>query len=94
MENENQLPLPGENPQAENDKAAPSPDSSPPTPEPIVLSKLFPDVKQDLDALFPDPQMKQLLKEVHRTRQSNQRFLKRMNLTRFENDGDDPESDS
>lgn len=94
MENENQLPLTGENSRAENDKTAPSPDSPSPTPEPIVLSKIFPDAKQDLDALFPDPQMKELLKEVHRTRQSNQRFLKRMNLSRLESEGEDPESDS
>jgi len=65
-----------------------------PQQEPIVLSKLFPDVKQDLDTLFPDPQMKELLKEVHRTRQGNQRFLKRLNLSNLHADEDEspPES--
>ncbi len=94
MENEKQLPLTGEKPKTENDQVAPSPDSPPPAPEPIVLSKIFPDAKQDLDALFPDPQMKELLREVHRTRQSNQRFLKRMNLSRLDSEGEDPESNS
>jgi hypothetical protein len=37
-----------------------------------------------LDNLFPDPQMKELLKEIQRTRQGNQRFLKRLNLSKIE----------
>ena len=63
-----------------------------PQQEPIVLSKLFPDAKQDLDTLFPDPQMKELPKEVHRTRQGNQRFFKRLNLSKIENGEADPEA--
>ena len=70
-----------------------SPEQAPPPEEPIVLSKLFPEAKQDLDALFPDPQLKQLLKEVHRTRQGNQRFLKRLNLAKLQVEGEDPDSD-
>ena len=61
-----------------------------PQQEPIVLSKLFPDTKNDLDALFPDPQMKELLKEVHKNRQGNQRFIKRLNLSKIEEDDDSP----
>lgn len=57
-----------------------------PPQEPIVRSKLFPDAKQDLDNLFPDPQIKELWKEIQRTRQGNQRFLKRLNLSQIENE--------
>jgi hypothetical protein len=38
--------------------------------------------------------MKELLKEVHRTRQGNQRFLKRLNLSKIQNEGDDLDTDS
>ena len=48
--------------------------------EPIVLSKLFPKAEKDLDALFPDPSLKKLLKDVVKTRQKNERFLKQINL--------------
>ena len=90
MENETPKPvqpLPlaqnGENlPQAP--ETSPPPEAAIPQQEPIVLSKLFPDAKQDLDSLFPDPQMKELLKEIQRTRQGNQRFLKRLNLSKIE----------
>jgi hypothetical protein len=58
--------------------------------EPIVLSKLFPETKNDLDALFPDPQMKELLKEVHKNRQGNHRFIKRLNLSKIEEDDESP----
>jgi hypothetical protein len=51
-----------------------------PTEEPILLKKLYPHAKQDLDALFPEPNMKKLLKDLLRTRQKNDRFLKRVNL--------------
>jgi hypothetical protein len=61
-----------------------------PQQEPIALSKLFPDAKNDLDALFPDPQMKELLREVHKNRQGNQRFIKRLNLSKIEEDDDSP----
>jgi hypothetical protein len=64
-----------------------------PQQEPIVLSKLFPDARQDLDTLFPDPQMKELLKEVYRTRQGNQRFLKRLNLSNLHADEDESSSE-
>ena len=50
------------------------------TEEPIVLSKLFPDSQRDLDALFPDPGMKKLLKELVENRKKNDRFLKRLDL--------------
>ena len=59
---------------------APPPEQTPPPEEPIVLKELFPGANQDLDALFPDPGMKKLLKEVARTRQKNQRFLKKIRL--------------
>jgi hypothetical protein len=52
----------------------------PPTEEPIILKTLYPHAKQDLDALFPEPNMKKLLKDLARTRQKNDRFLKRVKL--------------
>ncbi len=94
MENENQSSIQvGESPAPNQESNPPSAQASPPQ-EPILLSKLFPDAKHDLDTLFPDAQMKQLLKEVHRTRQGNQRFLKRLNLSKIQNEGDDPDLDS
>ncbi|MDI6754416.1 MAG: hypothetical protein QME78_08480 [Thermodesulfobacteriota bacterium] len=48
--------------------------------EPIILKNLFPKIEKDLDALFPEPSMKKLLKDVVRTRQKNERFLKLINL--------------
>ena len=63
------------------EEANPSPaEQAPPLDEPIVLKELFPNANQDLDALFPDPSMKKLLKEVARTRQKNDRFLKKIRL--------------
>ncbi len=98
MENETQSPArPAEQPQAQNaETPPPAPgqpvpaETAPPQPEPIVLSKLFPDAKTDLDALFPDPQMKELLREVQKTRQGNQRFIKRLNLSKIEEDDESP----
>ena len=93
MEDETPSPVqpPGQNtetlPQAPD--TSPLPQAAVPQQEPIVLSKLFPDAKQDLDTLFPDTQMKELLKEIHRTRQGNQRFLKRLNLSKIESEEDD-----
>ncbi len=97
MENETPLPVqyPAQN--AETIPLAPEASSPPqtaiPQQEPIVLSKLFPDTKQDLDNLFRDPQMKELLKEIQRTRQGNQRFLKRLNLSKIENEEADSEAE-
>ena len=94
MEKENPVaPQAGETP-AVTPEPTPPPDQGPSAEEPIVLGKLFPEAKHDLDTLFPDPQIKQLLKEVHRTRQGNQRFLKRLNLSKIQTDGDDLESGS
>lgn len=62
-------------------EANPSPaEQGPPPEEPIVLKDLFPNANQDLDTLFPDPGMKKLLKDVARTRQKNERFLKKIRL--------------
>jgi hypothetical protein len=46
--------------------------------EMIVLNKLFPDAHRDLDTLFPDPNMKKLLKEVVESRKRNERFVKKI----------------
>ena len=94
METENQSTIPAGELPASDEKTAPPVEQAPPPEQPIILNKLFSDAKVDLDNLFPDPQMKQLLKEVHRTRQGNQRFLKRLNLSRIQNEGDDLEVDS
>ena len=59
---------------------SPPPEQAVPPEEPIVLKELFPGANQDLDALFPDPSMKKLLKEVARTRQKNERFLEKIRL--------------
>jgi hypothetical protein len=95
---EDETPSPVQTPtqNADTSPLAPETSSLPqaiiPQQEPIILSKLFPDAKQDLDTLFPDTQMKELLKEIHRTRQGNQRFLKRLNLSKIESDEDDSEN--
>jgi hypothetical protein len=68
--------------QAEESKIS-SAEQAPPNEEPIILKKLYPHAKQDLDALFPDPNLKKLLKDLVHTRQKNERFLKRVNLGVF-----------
>jgi len=65
--------------QPEEEKIS-SADQTLPPEEPIILKKLYPNAKQDLDTLFPEPQMKKLLKDLASTRQKNDRFLKRVNL--------------
>jgi hypothetical protein len=72
----------------------PLPSEALPPEEPILLNKLFPDAKHDLDSLFPDTQMKHLLRELYRTRQRNQRFLKRLNLSKIHDEANDLDSDS
>jgi hypothetical protein len=78
---------------SKSQETPPPAETAVPQQEPIVLSQLFPDAKQDLDTLFPDPQMKELLKEVHRTRQGNQRFLRRLNLSNLHADEDESSSE-
>ncbi len=65
--------------QAEESKIT-SAEQTLPNEEPIILKKLYPHAKQDLDALFPEPNLKKLLKDLVHTRQKNERFLKRVNL--------------
>ncbi len=84
--------FPGDTPGQTQDPA-PSTEQAPPSPEPILLGKLFPEARHDLDALFPDPQMKQLLKDVHRTRLGNQRFLKRLDLAPIQNETEEGDPD-
>jgi len=69
---------PENNPAAPESGQPPSAGQPQPAEEPIVLSKLFPDAQQDLDALFPDPGMKKLLQDVVRNRKQNERFVKRI----------------
>ena len=59
------------------------------TEEPIVLRELFPDAQRDLDALFPDPSMKKLLKELVENRKKNERFLKRLGLSKMDSEDDE-----
>ncbi len=75
-------------PSSDEQKNLPPEQESPPPEEPILLSKLFPKAKQDLDALFPDPGMKKFLKDLVRTRQKNDRFLKKIDF-----EEDQPEED-
>jgi len=51
-----------------------------PAEAPIDLKRIFPDAQQDLDALFPDPKIKELLKEVVENRKRNERFVKKINI--------------
>ncbi len=51
-----------------------------PAEESIELRKLFPHAQQDLDALFPDANMKKLLKEIVENRKRNERFVKKINV--------------
>ena len=68
----------------ENNSAPPNggqpPSAGQPQPaeEPILLSKLFPNAQQDLDALFPDAGMKKLLQDLVRNRKQNERFVKKL----------------
>ncbi|MGB9698725.1 MAG: hypothetical protein ACPL5I_05005 [Thermodesulfobacteriota bacterium] len=48
--------------------------------EPIILNELFPQADKDLDALFPDPGLKKLLKDVVKIRQKNEKFLKNLRI--------------
>ena len=78
-------------PQPEEQKNS-SPDQTSPPEEPIILNKLYPETQKDLDALFPEPGMKKLLKDIVRTRQKNARFLKKINLRDLQpQEPDDPE---
>jgi hypothetical protein len=58
------------------DRGEPSQDGSSPVEEPIVLNKLFQNASRDIDALFPDPNLKKLLRDVALMRRKNERFLK------------------
>jgi hypothetical protein len=83
----------------QTEEANPSPaEQAPPPDEPIVLKEIFPSANQDLDALFPDPSMKKLLKDVARTRQKNERFLKKIRLDELPpeefDEGADPSKES
>ncbi len=81
-------------PSSDEQKNPPAEQESPPPEEPILLSKLFPKAKQDLDALFPEPGMKKFLKDLVRTRQKNDRFLKRIDFEEDqpEENEEDPEN--
>ena len=61
---------------------SPGEQTTPPE-EPIILKELFPKAENDLDALFPEPSMKKLLKDVVKTKQKNDRFLNRINLRKI-----------
>jgi hypothetical protein len=88
LDKEHQKEIAPSSPQTEEVQPLAAP--PPPVEEPIVLGKLFPDVKQDLDSLFPDPQMKKLLKDIHRNQENNSRFLKRLHVDDPPADPEDP----
>ena len=79
-------------PHSEDEKTS-SPDLGSSTPEePIILNKLFPNAKQNVDALFPDADMKKLLRAVVRSRQKNERLLKTIHIDEHSPEEDhDPE---
>lgn len=64
-----------------------------PTEEPIILNKLFQETGRDIDALFPDPSLKKLLRDIVRTRQKNERFLKGLIHNHLPLDPDTDKSD-
>ena len=69
-----------------------SPVEQTPAPEePIILKELFPKAENDLDALFPEPGMKKLIKDVVKTKQKNDRFLNRINLRKILPDSEEDE---
>jgi hypothetical protein len=79
-----------EDKQTPTEEVAPAPSEPvPPPEEPIALNQMFPDANRDLDALFPDPNMKKLLKDVIRNRQKNERFLKKVSLDELPPEEDD-----
>jgi hypothetical protein len=80
-------------PQTEESKIS-SAEQALPNEEPIILKKLYPHAKQDLDALFPEPNLKKLLRDLVRTRQKNERFLKRVDpgVSHLEEEGESPET--
>jgi hypothetical protein len=82
------MDTPETTPKAEEPQISSVEQTSPPE-EPIILGKLFPKAEKDLDALFPEPSMKKLLKDVVRTRQKNERFLKQINLKEILPEEDD-----
>jgi hypothetical protein len=88
LDKEDQKEIAPSSPQTEEIQPPAAP--PPPVEETIVLGKLFPDVKQDLDSLFPDPQMKKLLKDIHRNQENNSRFLKRLHVDDPSADPEDP----
>ncbi len=61
----------------------PPTEQAPPPEVPIILRELFPKAEKDLDALFPDPGMKKLLRDVVKTKRKNERFLNRINLRKI-----------
>jgi hypothetical protein len=71
---------PENNPTPLNDAQLPPGGQPQPPEEPIDLRKLFPEAQQDLDALFPDPNTKKLLKEIVENRKRNERFVKKVNI--------------
>jgi hypothetical protein len=75
-------------PSIEEPKSASPEQPAVPAEEPIVLNKLFPTADKDLDSLFPDPEMKKLLKDLVRTRQKNERFLKKVDVDELPPDED------
>ena len=86
---------PPEDKKTPTEEAAPAPaETVPPPEEPIVLNQIFPNATQDLDALFPDPNMKKLLKDVIRTRQKNERFLKKVTLDELSSEENDEDAES
>ncbi len=68
---------------------SPSSGQSQPAEEPIELSGLFPDARQDLDALFPDPNIKRLLKEIVEIRKKNARFVTKIKTEVTEEESSD-----
>ena len=83
-----------EKPQQIEKEELSSADQTFPAEKAISLNKLYPKVKQDLDALFPEPTMKKLLRDVVRTKQRNEGFLKRMDFKRVDVEEGDETADT
>lgn len=81
-----------ENPVNQSQPQSPSADAALPQEQPVILNQLFADSQKDLDALFPDPSLKKLLKESLEIRKRNDRFLKRLDFGKKNSEDDEEEA--
>ncbi len=52
-------------------------------PETVDLNRVFQEDQRDLNAMFPDGEMRKFLRQVNKNQRSNNRFLQRMKRDRL-----------